>query len=254
MAVIALSGKRRESLGKGGARKARRDGHIPGVLYGHGETPVALAVEKGEFEVALRHHRGGNAIVNLVVSGGSAVTALVRDVQYDPLSRRIVHLDFQHISLTEQIEVEVVLHFLGVPVGVKDGGGILEHSIRTLEVRCLPTAIPASIDVDVTALNVGDSLHVRDLKVSGFDIVTDGDVTIAAVVLPAVEEVAAPVEGAVPATAEPEVVGAKGKKDDEEGAAEAGKESKGGKETKASKDDKSGKDDKGGKDAKKEKK
>lgn len=253
MAVIQLKGSKRASTGKGGARKARAAGQIPGVLYGHGETPVPVAVDFKDFEIALRSHKGGNAIVNLNVGAGD-VTALLRDVQLDPLSRRIIHLDFQHISLTEQIEVEVVLHFLGVPVGVKDGGGILEHSIRTLEVRCLPTAIPASIDVDVTALNVGDSLHVRDLKVSGFDIVTDGDVTIAAVVLPAVEEVAAPVEGAVPATAEPEVVGAKGKKDDEEGAAEAGKESKGGKETKASKDDKSGKDDKGGKDAKKEKK
>ncbi len=250
MSVIQLKGSRRERVGKGGARKARAAGQIPGVLYGHGETPVAVAVEKGEFELALRHHKGGNAIVNLAVAGASGVTALVRDVQYDPLSRAIVHLDFQHISLTEQIEVEVVLHFVGVPVGVKDGGGILEHSIRTLEVRCLPTAIPPSIDVDVTALNVGDSMHVRDLKVEGFDIVTDGDVTIAAVVLPAAEEVVAPVEGAVPATAEPEVVGAKGKKDEEGATAEAGKEGKGGKEEKGGKDDKGGKD----KDAKKEKK
>jgi large subunit ribosomal protein L25 len=221
MSVIQLKGSRREQVGK-----ARAAGQIPGVLYGHGETPVALAVEKGEFEIALRGHKGGNAIVNLAVSGGSGVTALVRDVQYDPLSRAIVHLDFQHISLTEQIEVEVVLHFVGIPVGVKDGGGILEHSIRTLEVRCLPTSIPAHIDVDVTAMNVGDSLHVRDLKPEGFDIVTDGDVTIAAVVLPAAEEVATPAEGAAPATAEPEVVGAKGKKDEEGATAEAGKPAK----------------------------
>jgi large subunit ribosomal protein L25 len=184
------------------------------------------------------------------VAGGSGVTALVRDVQYDPLSRAIVHLDFQHISLTEQIEVEVVLHFVGVPVGVKDGGGILEHSIRTLEVRCLPTAIPPSIDVDVAALNVGDSLHVRDIKPEGYEIITDGEVTIAAVVMPAVEEVvAAPVEGAVPATAEPEVVGAKGKKDEEGATAEAGKE---GKEAKPAKEAKEGGKDKD--DKKKEKK
>ena len=251
MSVIQLKGSRREHVGKGGARKARAAGQIPGVLYGHGETPVPVAVEKGEFELALRHHKGGNAIVNLAVAGATGVTALVRDVQYDPLSRAIVHLDFQHISLTEQIEVEVVLHFVGLPVGVKDGGGILEHSIRTLEVRCLPTAIPPSIDVDVTALNVGDSMHVRDLKVEGFEIITDGDVTIAAVVLPAAEEVVAPVEGAVPATEEPEVVGAKGKKDEEGATAEAGKEVK---EGKPGKEDKGGKE--GGKDkeAKKEKK
>ncbi|HEY6194840.1 MAG TPA: 50S ribosomal protein L25 [Candidatus Eisenbacteria bacterium] len=247
MSVIQLKGSRRERVGKGGARKARAAGQIPGVLYGHGETPVPVAVDQREFELALRGHKGGNAIVNLTVAGGSGVNALVRDVQYDPLSRAIVHLDFQHISLTEQIVVEVVLRFVGLPLGVKDGGGILEHSVRTLEVRCLPTAIPPSIDVDVTALNVGDSMHVRDLKAEGYEIVTDGDVTIAAVVLPAVEEVAAPaeaVEAAAATTAEPEVVGAKGKKDDEATTAEAGKEGKGGKEAKEPKE----------KDAKKEKK
>jgi large subunit ribosomal protein L25 len=252
MSVIQLKGSRREQVGKGGARKARSAGQIPGVLYGRGEQPIALAVEKSEFELALRGHRGGNAIVNLAVSGGAGVTALVRDVQYDPLSRAIVHLDFQHISLTEQIEVEVVLHFIGVPIGVKDGGGILEHSIRTLEVRCLPTAIPPSIDVDVTALNVGDSLHVRDIKPEGYELITDGDVTIAAVVMPAVEEVvAAPVEGAVPATAEPEVVGAKGKKDEEGATAEAGKE---GKETKEAKPAREAKEPGKDKESKREKK
>ena len=237
MAVIQLKGSRRERIGKGGARKARAAGQIPGVLYGQGEPPVAVAVDEREFELALRHHKGGNAIVNLAVSGAREVTALVRDVQYDPLSRAIVHLDFQHISLTEQIEVEVVLHFVGLPVGVKDGGGILEHSIRTLEVRCLPTAIPPSIDVDVTALNLGDSLHVRDIHPQGYEIVTDGDVTVAAVVAPAAEEVApVPAEGVPAEAAEPEVVGAKGKKEAEGATAEAGKEGKEAKEGKESKE------------------
>jgi large subunit ribosomal protein L25 len=222
MAVIQLKGAKREQTGKGGARKARAAGQIPGVLYGHGETPVPVAVDFKEFEIALRSHKGGNAIVNLNVGAGD-VTALLRDVQLDPLSRRIIHLDFQHISLTEQIVVEVALHFVGIPIGVKDSGGILEHITRTLEVRCLPTAIPPSIDVDVTALNIGENLHGRD-------IVTDGDVTIAAVVAPAAEEVAAPVaaeEGAAAATeaAEPEVVATKGKKDAET-VAEGGKEAK----------------------------
>ncbi len=236
MAVIQLKGSKREQTGKGGARKARAAGQIPGVLYGHGETPVPVAVDFKEFEIALRGHKGGNAIVNLNVGKGD-VTALVRDVQLDPLSRRIIHLDFQHISLTEQIVVEVSLHFVGTPIGVKDGGGILEHATRTVQVRCLPTAIPPSIDVDVTALNIGQNLHVRDITVSGFEMVTDGDVTIAAVVAPAAEEVAAPAaaEGEAAAAteaAEPEVVAAKGKKD-AEGAAEGGKE--GGKEAKKEK-------------------
>lgn len=217
MAVIQLKGSAREDLGKGGARKARAAGQIPGVIYGRGTTPQAVAVDGREFETALRSHKGANAIVNLNVAGKD-VTALIRDVQYDPLSRAIMHLDFQHISLTEQIEVEVPVHFVGVPFGVKDAGGILEHLVRTLEVKCLPTAIPVRIDIDVTALNVGENLHVRDLKVEGFTIITDGDVTVAAVVSPAAEE-APKAEGA----AEPEVVGAKGKKPAEGGEAKDAK-------------------------------
>jgi large subunit ribosomal protein L25 len=223
MAMIQLKGTRREALGKGGARRARAAGQIPGVVYGHGEAPVAVAIDAKEFETALRGHEGSNPIVTLSVGGSRDVTALVRDVQLDPLTRGIIHLDFQHISLTEEIEVEVAVHFIGTPLGVKDAGGILEHIARSLKVRCLPTAIPASIDVDVTALNVGQNLHVRDIQAQGFQIVTDADVTVAAVVAPAVEEVAAPAP-TEEAPAEPEVVAAKGKKEAEGATAEAGKE------------------------------
>src|SRR6266508_6819062 len=137
MAVIPLSGARRENLGKGGAHKARAAGHIPAVLYGHGEQPVPVSVRAREFDLALRGHRGGNPIVSLAVGGGE-YTALIRDVQYDPVTHDILHLDFQHISLTETIEVRVPVHLEGLPVGVKDGGGILETILREIEVRCLP--------------------------------------------------------------------------------------------------------------------
>jgi large subunit ribosomal protein L25 len=230
MSVIPLSASRRETLGKGGARKARSAGQIPGVLYGHGEDPVAVAVSAREFEVALRTHKGGNPIVNLAVGGGGEFTALIRDVQYDPLSRAILHLDFQHISLTEQIEVSVAIKLVGLPVGVKDAGGILEAILREIEVRCLPTQIPSSIEADVSHLGVGDSIHVRDLKVPNVTVLADPDTTIATVVPPTVMEEKAP-EDAVPgatATAEPEVI-AKGKKDEE---GEAGDKKEGGKDKK----------------------
>lgn len=218
MAVIALTAEKRESLGKGGARKARAAGNIPAILYGHGETPVALAIPMRTFQLALRHHKGGNAIVNLAVSGGE-FTALIRDVQYDPINHSVLHLDFQHISLTESVEVEVAVHLVGVPVGVKDGGGILEHIQRTVEVRCLPTAIPAAIDADVAALNIGDSIHVRDLVVQDLEILSDPDTTIATVVPPTVAEEAAPgaEAGAAAGAAEPAVIPTKGKKDEEGG-------------------------------------
>jgi large subunit ribosomal protein L25 len=224
MAVIALSGKRRESLGKGGARKARRSGEIPGVLYGHGETPVALSVGARAFQVALHTHKGGNPIVNLAL-GGSEFTALIRDAQYDPVSHQVLHLDFQHISLTEKIEVRVPLNFNGLAVGVKDGGGILEAILRDVEVRCLPTAIPAGIDLDVSALNIGDSIHVRDLSIPDVEILNDPDATLVTVVPPTVieEKPAEVVEGAEPSAAEPEVI-AKGKKDEEGAEGEGDKE------------------------------
>jgi large subunit ribosomal protein L25 len=225
MAVIALSGQRRERIGKGGARTARREGKIPAVLYGHGEEPVSVTIGARDFDLALRGHKGGNPIVNLSVDA-KEFTALIRDVQYDPVSHDILHLDFQHISLTETIEVNVTIHLTGTPTGVKDAGGILEHILREVEVRCLPTAIPASLDADVSALNIGDSVHVRDLVVPNVEILTDPDATIATVVPPTVmeekpaEEVA--VEGAE--AAEPEVI-TKGKKE-EEGAAEGDEKEK----------------------------
>ena len=225
MSVIQLKGTRREGVGKGFARKARSAGQIPGVVYGHGETPVAVAVDAREFEIALRGFKGANPIVNLSMGTGAAVTALVRDVQMDPVTRGIVHLDFQHISLTEQIEVEVAVHCVGTPLGVKDGGGILEYHARALKIRCLPTAIPASIDVDVTHLNIGDNLHVRDIQAKGYTIVTDSHVTVAAVVAPLTEEVAVATTE-VAAAAEPEVVPTKGKKDAEGAAAEGAKDGK----------------------------
>jgi large subunit ribosomal protein L25 len=204
MAVIPIKGNRREKLGKGGARKARAAGEIP----------VAVSVGAREFDVALRGHKGGNAIVNLSVSG-SDFTALVRDVQYDPVTHQILHLDFQHISLTESIEVGVPIHLTGIAVGVKDGGGILEPITRELEVRCLPTAIPQSIDVDVSALNIGDSIHVRDLQLGDLQVLTDPDTTIATVVPPSVMEEKPAEEAAAATAAEPEVI-AKGKKEEGE--------------------------------------
>lgn len=223
MAVIPLNGTRRESLGKGGARKARAAGSIPGVLYGHGEEPVPVTVHAREFDLALRGHKGGNPIVNLAVSGGE-YTALIRAVQYDPLTHDILHLDFQHISLTETIEVKVTVHLKGLPVGVKDGGGILETILREIEVRCLPTAIPSSIEVDVSHLNIGDSVHVSDVVVPDVTILNDLGETIATVVPPTVMEEkpadAVVVEGA---PSEPEVI-AKGKKEEDEAAAAEGKD------------------------------
>ena len=237
MSVIPLTGSRREDLGKGGARKARAAGLIPGILYGHGEVPIPVAVGTRDFQLALAASEGRNPIVNLNVSG-SDYTALIRDVQYDPITHGVLHLDFQHISLTERIEVEVAIHLTGLPTGVKDAGGILEQILRTVEVRCLPTAIPSSLDIDVTHLAIGDSVHVRDLKVQDLEILTELDATVATVVPPTVMEEKPAEEVAATETAEPELSVERGKKEEEGEEGKAPKDAKG-------KDAKEGKEGKG---------
>jgi large subunit ribosomal protein L25 len=208
MAIVSLEGQVRPGTGKGPARSARRAGMIPGVIYGAGETPTALAVPKKEFELAVKN-AGGNVIVALKLDGKGEQTAIIREVQRDPISHAIIHLDFHHISLTEKVTVEVSVHLVGIPDGVKNGGGILEHITRTIEIECLPTQIPGHLEADVSALGIGDSIHVRDIAIPNAEVLSDPDTTIATVVPPTVmtEPTA---ETAAAGAAEPEVI-AKGK-------------------------------------------
>ena len=216
MAIVPLAGRVRPGTGKGPARQARFAGEIPGVIYGAGETPVALAVPKKEFELALKTaHAGGNVIVAIKLDGAAEKTAIIREVQRDPITHDILHLDFHHISLTEKVTVEVTVHLVGTPDGVKNGGGILEHITRTIDIVCLPTQIPQHLEADVSALGIGDSVHVRDLNVPNAEILSDADMTIATVVPPTVMTEAAATPAAGTST-EPEVI-AKGKVDEAKG-------------------------------------
>jgi large subunit ribosomal protein L25 len=225
MAIVPLSGSLRERVGKGAARQSRRSGRIPAVVYGHGQAATTVAVDTQEFLSAIRHHEGGNIIVSLKLDGDEK-TALIREVQRDPISQEILHLDFQEVLLTDKVRVEVSVHLVGSPRGVREGGGILEHINRQVEVECLATDIPGSIDADVTDLFIGDSFHVSDLQVQGVVILTDPGTTIATVVPPTVHETPVePTEGeAAEAEAEePEVI-SKGK--EEEAESKEGEESK----------------------------
>jgi len=225
MAIVPLQGQRRDRAGKGPARSTRRAGHIPGVVYGHGQPALPVAVNAKDLISALRHVEGGNMIVSLKLDGGDK-TALVREVQLDPISHEIIHLDFQEVSLTEKVRVQVSVHLTGLPTGVKDDGGILETIARTVEVECLATSIPTSLDADVTALGVGDSLHASDLGLpEGVVLLTEADQTIATVVPPTVYE-APVVAEAAPTAAEPEVITAKGKEEEEGEGDEKEKEKK----------------------------
>jgi large subunit ribosomal protein L25 len=214
MAMHALQGERRTGVGKGVARKLRQAGRIPAVYYGRGEDPIALAVGLKDLQDVIDRADGSNVIVDLKVDGDGVADrkALIREIQRDPVGGRILHLDLQHISLTERIVVEVPVVLVGIAVGVKEGGGILEHLLREVEVECLPTDIPSKLEVDVSALNIGDSLHVSDLKADRVEIITEAERAIATVVPPTVLEEAKPAEEG--AAAEPELV----KEKKEEGA------------------------------------
>jgi len=228
MGTLALKSERRSDVGKGVARKLRMTGRIPAVYYGRGEAPIPLVVGLKELEEVIHSAEGSNVIVDLRVGGDASPErkALIREIQRDPVGGTILHLDLMHISLTEQIIVEVPIVLLGTPTGVKDGGGILEHLLREVEVECLPTDIPSKLEIDVSALNIGDSLHVSDLKADRVTIKTDATRAIAAVVPPTILEEVKPAEEAV--VAEPELV--KDKKDEEEEEGEKPEAGKGGKE------------------------
>jgi large subunit ribosomal protein L25 len=222
MAISNLNGEQRTGTGKSFVRKLRVAGRIPAIYYGRGEQPISLTVNAKEVETLIHGSAGANVIVDLLVAGAATADrkALIREIQRDPVQGNILHLDLQHISLTERITVEVPIELIGIPVGVKDGGGILEHVLREVEVECLPTDIPAHLEADVTMLNIGDSLHVSDLKAERVTILTEADRPIATVVPPTILEEAAP--AAEEAAAEPELVS--GKKEEEPEAAEGGKE------------------------------
>jgi large subunit ribosomal protein L25 len=219
MAIVVLKGARREEVGKGFTRRLRQAGSIPAVYYGRGETPVPLAVQAKDLDTILQGAAGSNVIVDLKVEGDAAADrkALLREIQRHPVKGNILHVDLQHISLSERITVEVPVVLVGVPTGVKDGGGILEHLLRDVEVECLPTDIPEKLTVDVSHLNIGESVHVSDLVAEKATILTEAERTVASVVPPTVlEEVVKPAEVA---QVEPELV-KKEKEEEEEGGQE----------------------------------
>ena len=211
---IVVRAKARDGRGKNDARRARRDGHVPVVIYGgKGETVAALA-PASELAAILRSDTGRNTIFTVDVEGVGASEVMFADRQIDPVRMRLVHADFKRLVKGEKIETTVPLRLVGEPVGVREQAGILEQIIRNLDIRCQPHDIPERIDVDVANLGVHDVLHVSDIPVSeGVEILEPPDTVIATIGIVKEEVVEAPpVEGEAPA--EPEVIG-KGKKEEE---------------------------------------
>lgn len=211
--TVQLNGNVRTEKGKGAARKIRQSARIPGVLYGKGRDPVMLDFDAREFKRAVADHAPSNIIVDLLVGADAAVKTLIREVQLDPVSGSVVHVDLNQISLTDRIEVEVPIELEGTPSGVKNSGGILQHPHRTLALKCLPQDMPDVIRLDVTKLEIGDAVRVSDLSLENVEILADPETSLASVIPPVkIEEPAAATEEAAEGEgeAEPEVVGKKG--------------------------------------------
>jgi large subunit ribosomal protein L25 len=215
METVEITIELRSDRGKGPMRRLRAGGKVPAVLYGPKRTTTSIAVNAEEFERKLTHLEGSH-LIRLVHAGGGAGDlhermVLVREMQLHPVSGRALHADFYEVDLTERLTVSVTLHFVGKPVGVVNGG-ILQPILRELEVECLPTEIPDYIEVDVSALDIHDAVHVTDL-VLPVGIISVGDPmrTVVTVLPPSIEakpveaapEVAPAAEGA-PAAAAPE--------------------------------------------------
>jgi large subunit ribosomal protein L25 len=201
MGVYALSVELREERGKGVARKLRAAGRIPGVCYRRNAEPAPISLDPRELDLLLRKASAGmNTLIDLKVAGGGDFDGrqvLVKELQRNPITGAFLHADLYAVDLAQKIHVSVPVHLKGTAAGVAIGGGIMDHATRELDVECLPNAIPEELAVDVSALEIGDSIHVRDLVVpDGVEILNDPDVSIVSVVAPAAAEVAAPVEAA----------------------------------------------------------
>ena len=202
---VKLKAERRSATGRSAARKLKARGVVPAVIYGAKDKPQPLQLSERDINAMLSHSSGENILVELEIDGDqSGRLALVQEIQHSPVRGDVLHIDFHAVSMDEKIHAEVPVETIGIANGVKNFGGLLEQNLRALAIECLPRDLPDRIVVDVSALNIGDSIHVRDLQLPpGVATRVQLDLTAFSVLAPAVEE--EPV-AAVATAAEPEVI------------------------------------------------
>ncbi len=217
---VKLKAEQRSATGRSAVRKLKARGVVPAIIYGAKDKPQPLQVSARDINAMLSHASGENILVELEIAGEkSNRTALVQEIQHSPVGGAILHIDFHAVSMDQAIQTDVPLEPIGVPEGVKTFGGLLEQSLRSLAIECLPRDLPDRITVDVSKLNIGDSIHVRDIQLpSGVAAKVQADLTAFSVLAPVVEE--EPVVAEAEAAAGPEVI--KEKKEEGEASAAAG--------------------------------
>lgn len=202
MANASLSAELGRATGSAASRRLRGEDKIPGVLYGHGMQPVSLSVARRDLRSALSGPAGVNTIIDLSV-GGTTYPAIVKELQRHPVRRTVSHIDFQQISMTEEIVVSVPIHLSGNAKAVVAEGGLVDAAVDTIEVRTTPSSMPNEILVDITNMTVNDVIHLRDITLpAGVTAVGDPDLVVVTVLTTRAESpavAAAPAEGAAPA-------------------------------------------------------
>ncbi len=197
MSDYELAVEVRSDTGKGVARKLRAAGQIPGVCYSGGGASQSIQLDPRALDrVISKSSAGLNTLIDLKGGGLDGKVVLVKELQRDPVRGTLLHADLYAIDADRSIQVAVPVHLTGTPIGVELGGGILEHTLREIEIECLPGAIPEEVTVDVTSLELGASLHVRDLALpEGVTLITDPELSLVSVAAPRAEEEVAPTEG-----------------------------------------------------------
>ncbi len=160
---INLKGSIRENIGTSNSKRLRGDGSIPAVLYGLGIEPIALIIDERDFKNAMKTEAGSNVILNLEIDS-KKYTTLARQIQRHPYKDHFLHVDLIQVDLTKTVEADVQLHFIGIPVGVKEEGGIIQTINSSIAISCLPTSIPSFLEIDISKLNVGDNISASEIK------------------------------------------------------------------------------------------
>ncbi|MBK8000345.1 MAG: 50S ribosomal protein L25 [Verrucomicrobia bacterium] len=215
MKSVPLNAFPRTLSRRGGSKKLRDAGRIPAVIYGGQSTPLSLEVDRKAIEDLIHHSATENLLVDLTVEKDAKPKrlALVKEVQHYSLTGKLLHIDFQEISETEKVTVMVSVETTGEAVGVKSGGGVLEHVLHKIKVRCLPKDLPEVIVVDVSALEVGKAIHIGEIKApEGVEILGDKHISVLAVKAPVTEAQEAAADAAAATTGEVEMI--KEKKED----------------------------------------
>lgn len=216
-AVVATP--REGKFNKNAARRVRVSGKIPAVVYGAGQDAVAVTVDPRVITKILHSDSGHNTIFDLNVEGAAIAKAMIVDWQHEPIKGKLLHIDLKRIAMDKMMRVSVPIQLIGIAIGVKNQGGILEHVLREVEIECLPGDIPGHLDVDVSGLELHGAIHVSDLPHSGsIKFLGDENATVAHVT--AVKEEAPAPEAVAAAATEPEVA-KKGKTDEAAPAADA---------------------------------